>query len=131
MERTVVPLPNDLTSPSVARRSIAEFAAAHGLRGQATDSVVLIASEMVTNAIVHGTEPVVMMVTFRESVMAVEVADGDPYAGSVRLRAAGNPEPGGRGLRIIALLADRWGVRPSRHGKTVWATKRLSSAKSG
>ncbi len=122
---TVLSLPSDLSSPSLARRSVEQFLAAdHRPRDEATDAVLVIASELVTNAIVHGSVPVVLSVSFRTPYIAVEVSDGDPRTESVRVRAADDGQPGGRGLRIVAVLADRWGARPSQHGKTVWATKR-------
>ena len=124
LARTVVPLPNDLLSSSLVRRSVREFVAAHQIRDEATDAVVMIASELVANAIVHGTEPVALAVAYQEPEVTVEVSDGDPRTERVRLRAADDPAPGGRGLMIVASLADRWGVRPSQRGKTVWATKR-------
>ncbi len=124
MASTVVALPNDLLSPSLARRSIEAFVAAYRLDGEARDAMVVIASELVTNAIVHGDAPVVLSVSFQASDMTIEVFDGDPRGEGVRLRAADDPDPGGRGLRIVASLADRWGVRPSQLGKIVWAAKR-------
>ena len=33
----------------------------------------------------------------------------------------------GRGLQLVALLADRWGTRPTEHGKAVWAVVALDS----
>jgi hypothetical protein len=39
------------------------------------------------------------------------------------------PHPGGRGLRIVASLAKRWGTRRFRSGKKVWATTDATRAK--
>jgi anti-sigma regulatory factor (Ser/Thr protein kinase) len=86
----------------------------------------VIASELVANAIVHGSAPVVLSVFFQDPDVSVEVSDGDPHTENVQLRSADDPEPGGHGLKIVASFADRWGVRPSPHGKTVWATKRAT-----
>jgi anti-sigma regulatory factor (Ser/Thr protein kinase) len=123
MAPTVVQLPSDLLGPSLARRSIEAFVIAHQLDDEARDAMVMVASELVTNAIIHGDVPVVLSVSFQAPELTVEVFDGDPHTESVRLRGDDDPAPGGRGLRIVASLADRWGVRPSQVGKTVWAAK--------
>ncbi|MGW1803153.1 ATP-binding protein, partial [Streptomyces sp. NPDC001984] len=52
-----------------------------------------------------------------------EVHDGNPLA--PRLRHAKTIDEGGRGLFIVAQLAQHWGVRYSLDGKTVWAEQTL------
>jgi hypothetical protein len=37
-------------------------------------------------------------------------------------RDAGPAEDTGRGLRLVAAIADRWGTRPDVDGKSVWCT---------
>jgi anti-sigma regulatory factor (Ser/Thr protein kinase) len=54
---TVLTLPHEATSPQLARRLVERFAAERSLDG-ATAVLSVIASELVTNAIVHGAAPV-------------------------------------------------------------------------
>jgi hypothetical protein len=58
------------------------------------------------------------MVSIAGQTLRVEVSDDDP-----NLPVASHPQhpaTSGRGLRIVAALADRWGVTPNPDGKTVW-----------
>lgn len=86
------------------------------------DSAVLLVSEMVTNVLVH---------TDTDALLLAEVTGG---AGARRLRVevtdAGDDLPhrrrpgelasSGRGLMLIELLADTWGVAPRGEGKSIW-----------
>lgn len=127
MSRTVLALPYDGTSAFLARRFVEQFVAERTLDG-AAGVLCLIASELVTNAILHGAEPVELTLHCQDGEVTIEVADGDPRINNVRLRAGDQPDPGGRGLRVVASLADRWGARPSLSGKTVWATTQTTHA---
>jgi len=78
----------------------------------------LLTSELVANAVVHGAAPVDLVVDLDDSRLAVEVIDSsdhDPLPGP----AAADDEHG-RGLSIVATLADAWGVAPGSEGKAVW-----------
>jgi len=84
----------------------------------ASDAVLLV-SEMVTNAIVHGEPPIRLRLRRDPAAgLAIEVDDG----------ARVEPKPmqptpddeHGRGLQLVAMLAGRWGTRPTAEGKTVW-----------
>ena len=119
--RTVLRLPYDAASVFLARRCVEQFVAEWTLDGAAGD-LCLIASELVTNAVRHGAEPIELTLHCQDGELTIEVADGDPRIDHVRLRAESETELGGRGLRVVASLADRWGTRPSLPGKTVWAT---------
>ena len=127
MFRTVLPLPFDAGSACLARRFVEQFVAERELDG-AAGGLCLIASELVTNAILHGAEPVELTLRCQGGEVTIEVADGDPRTDNVRLRAVEQTDPGGRGLRVVASLADRWGTRPSQSGKTVWATTKTTHA---
>ena len=120
VSRTVLPLPYDLNSASRARRFVEQFVANRKLDGKA-DVLCLIASELVANAILHGTAPVELTLEHQDGEVTIEVADGDPSIDDI-LRAVDQAEEGGRGLSIVAALAERWGTRPLRSGKVVWAT---------
>ena len=85
----------------------------------AADDAVLIVSELVTNAVVHGAGDVTLDVVVADDAVRVEVADREPELPDV-LDYQADAESG-RGLLIVSKLARRWGVRPVDNGKVVWA----------
>ncbi len=84
-----------------------------------TDSVVLLMSELVTNALVHGRSPLSVRLRRTGSRVIVEVSDCDPRL--PRRRHADFDDEGGRGLELVSLIASRWGTRSVGDGKVVWA----------
>lgn len=116
-ERAVRELPVGLTAPAEARRFLTEA----GCSEHATallEPAVLLVSEMVTNAVRHGGPPLVVEVDCDEVSLQVRVRDGGT-ALPVPRQAAPDDE-GGRGLALVELLSDDWGVEPDADGKTVW-----------
>ncbi|GEJ99751.1 SpoIIE family protein phosphatase [Streptomyces sp. 1-11] len=87
----------------------------------------MIVSELVTNAIRYGTPPVQLRL-IKDRTLTCEVHDRNALA--PRLRHAKTIDEGGRGLFIIARLAQNWGVRYSVDGKIVWAEQALPPANS-
>jgi serine phosphatase RsbU (regulator of sigma subunit)/anti-sigma regulatory factor (Ser/Thr protein kinase) len=77
----------------------------------------LIVSELVTNAIRHASGPIRLRLICQE-VLICEIADTSNT--SPRLRHARTTDEGGRGLFLIAHLADRWGTRYTDDGKIIW-----------
>ncbi|WP_408649058.1 sodium/proline symporter PutP [Streptomyces poriticola] len=77
----------------------------------------LIVSELVTNAIRHAIGPVSLRL-IRDRALICEVSDASST--SPRLRHARTTDEGGRGLLIVAQLAQRWGTRYTTTGKTIW-----------
>jgi GAF domain-containing protein/anti-sigma regulatory factor (Ser/Thr protein kinase) len=77
----------------------------------------LVVSELVTNAILHGSAPVTVRVAVGTSVR-IEVGDGSRTA-PVRARARTDAMTG-RGLALVAALARDWGVESRPGGKVVW-----------
>ncbi|MHB1583456.1 MAG: ATP-binding protein [Acidimicrobiales bacterium] len=90
------------------------------------DVVCLLASELVTNAVVHAGGVVQLALDLDDDSITVSVTDAG--GGAVTRRLHDTDAPGGRGLQIVDALASAWGARdhPGR-GKTVWATVRLQS----
>lgn len=86
------------------------------------ETVILLISELVTNAVVHTGCPAVLRMRLPErqssGVVRVEVADesGRPP----RQRQAEGEDTGGRGLELVSGLADRWGWQPEGTGKRIW-----------
>ncbi|MFF3878678.1 SpoIIE family protein phosphatase, partial [Streptomyces sp. NPDC001978] len=82
----------------------------------------MIVSELVTNAVRYGTPPLQLRL-IKDRTLTCEVNDSSYSA--PRLRHAKTVDEGGRGLFIVAQLAQNWGVRYSVDGKTVWAEQIL------
>ena len=105
-------------STRAARRFALEVAGP--LPPAARDSLELLVSELATNAVIHGGTPFRLAVARHTSTVIVEVSDAG--TGEVSLHDPAASDPHGRGLRIVARLAESWGVHnngPS-FGKTVW-----------
>lgn len=85
----------------------------------------LIVSELVTNAVRYGRQPVLLRL-IRGPALICEVSDASNAA--PHLRRARTFDEGGRGLLIVAQLTQRWGSRPTAAGKTIWAEIPLSVA---
>ncbi|MEU9761558.1 ATP-binding protein [Streptomyces sp. NPDC047987] len=89
------------------------------------DDVLLCVSELVTNALLHGVPPgcgyqVSMRLEPADDILRVEVHDsGDGKVCPVGAAPAPDTE-GGRGLLLVAALADKWGVGERNPGKVVW-----------
>ncbi|MEU4101469.1 SpoIIE family protein phosphatase [Streptomyces tanashiensis] len=81
------------------------------------DTVELLVSELVTNALRYG-EGEIRLRLLRDRTLVCEVWD----AGLVqpRRRRARDTDEGGRGLQLVGLLSSSWGSRRTPRGKTVW-----------
>jgi anti-sigma regulatory factor (Ser/Thr protein kinase) len=86
--------------------------------GQA-DVVVLLTSELVTNALKHGSPPVRLHALVDPPRLRVEVDDHQRCEVHPR-QARSWQETDGRGLQLVETLADRWGSEQLVSGKQVW-----------
>ncbi|MCX4535341.1 SpoIIE family protein phosphatase [Streptomyces sp. NBC_00841] len=114
-------LPHEPESAAAARRLVA---------GQLTDwdlddftfSTELIASELVTNAVRYSTGPAELRL-INDRALICEVSDNSNAA--PQLRHAEDDDEGGRGLYLVAQLAQHWGARRTGRGKTIWTEQAL------
>ncbi|AQT72988.1 MULTISPECIES: ATP-binding protein [Streptomyces] len=82
------------------------------------ETLILLISELVTNAVVHTGCPAVLRMLFGGPGVRVEVADASDRA-PARRQACGE-DTGGRGLELVDGLADRWGWQREGAGKRIW-----------
>lgn len=102
-----------------ARRFVRQLLRQQGTPDEVADVVELLASELVTNAVRHGGGPSVMRCVIENDRLTVSVSDRSEAPPT--LQSPAPLDPHGRGLRLVATLAERWGVnvRPG-YGKDVW-----------
>jgi anti-sigma regulatory factor (Ser/Thr protein kinase) len=115
---TTLVLPPDIAAVREARRLVQGFCEAEAVPDEVRDTAVLLASETVTNAFVHGRSDARLAVSLVPGGVLVEV--GDDNSRHPRAVDADDQALDGRGLMIITALAARWGVRDEEVGKTVW-----------
>ncbi|WP_261955038.1 SpoIIE family protein phosphatase/ATP-binding protein [Streptomyces nigrescens] len=82
----------------------------------------LILSELITNAIRYGTQPIQVRL-LHDRTLICEVSDGT--SASPHLRRAAITDEGGRGLFLVAQFAQRWGTRYTPGGKVIWTEQSL------
>ncbi|RPE46020.1 PAS domain S-box-containing protein [Streptomyces sp. Ag109_O5-1] len=117
-------LPSDQTAARSARCMAARQLDEWGL-GDLEDATKLIVSELVTNAVRHGSGRITLRL-IRHQVLTCEVFDAS--ACSPRLRSARTSDENGRGLFLVAQVSRRWGFRSVAGGKVVWAEEELAPA---
>jgi anti-sigma regulatory factor (Ser/Thr protein kinase) len=88
-----------------------------GLESLVSDAELL-TSELVTNAVLHARGDVTVTVAVAEGV--AEIGVGDRSSDLPEQRPSTWRAEGGRGLRLVDLVAHEWGVAPVGGGKQVW-----------
>jgi anti-sigma regulatory factor (Ser/Thr protein kinase) len=101
-------------APRQARRLLAAFLAEIGWH-RVVPEAVLLASELVTNALCHASGPLELRASCANGVLCVEVRDSSSVLPTLH-----EPNGGGRGLHIVAEVASRWGSRRDDRGKVTW-----------
>lgn len=90
-----------------------------GISPRVIATAQLLASELVANAIVHGSGNPALALDLRDDCIHIEVHDADPISDLQPLTVS-HSSPRGRGLAIVDALASSWGVRLHDEGKAVW-----------
>jgi anti-sigma regulatory factor (Ser/Thr protein kinase) len=117
-------IPRDEKCISSARRFVRDIAVDWYTTEEVPDIAELLASEIVTNALVHGAVDFPTSSTLRVAVgrdgpvMTVDVYDSCITV--PELRRVDSLETSGRGLAIVETLSLKWGWNLHRHGKSVW-----------
>ena len=115
-------LERDPQAPSLARAAVADFTENSEIASEATDTLTLLVSELVSNAVRHSDDPPASAIVLcarllNRGAIRVEVIDGGSGFTAVQ-RDPARPY-GGYGLYLVANQASRWGV--DREGGTrVW-----------
>ncbi len=99
-------------------RAFVRSALAGAINEEALDTVLLLTSEVVTNAILHARTPSEVRLIRLPEAVRVEVADGSTLLPERRFFDFDSAS--GRGLAIVEAVAARWGIEPAGAHKTVW-----------
>lgn len=110
-------LPSSPLAPRTARAEVRRRLGEWAL-DQAADDVLLLVSELVTNAVHHARSAVELTLRTDGKAVRVEIRDDSP-APPVH-QAFTDDRLRGRGIALVDALSTRWGVEPVRDGKTVW-----------
>ncbi|MFF4319393.1 SpoIIE family protein phosphatase [Streptomyces sp. NPDC001568] len=118
----------DLTAdPALVSRVRADAMARLGEWGmdECSFAAELLLSELVTNAVRYGAAPIRVRL-IHDRTLICEVHDASSTA--PRMRHAASTDEGGRGLFLVAQLAQAWGTRYTPGGKVIWAECTLDAA---
>ena len=108
-----VGLPRSTEAPSIARRAIRERYT-NVLGDEELLRAVLLSSELVTNAVIHGSGAITMCGRLDEDRLRVEILDEGSGFEHRSDPAAPLDECHTRGLAIVSVLASSWGTRADR-----------------
>jgi anti-sigma regulatory factor (Ser/Thr protein kinase) len=105
-------------APRAARNFVRELA--DDVAGERLDDVLVLTSELATNAVLHARTPLEVGIVTTDDVVLICVADG--HADDPSLPTPSDSRESGRGIMLVRALADDWGVLPDveRGGKVVW-----------
>jgi anti-sigma regulatory factor (Ser/Thr protein kinase) len=115
----LVHLDPDVSSLGEGRRFVARTLRSWNVDEETIEPVMLVANELVANAIVHAHSAPVLSLEGAGDDLLLRVADD---AGELKVaRCAVPADAGGRGLVLVEALSDHWGVDAIESGKCVWA----------
>ncbi|MEF9915576.1 ATP-binding protein [Streptomyces sp. P5-A9] len=107
------------------RHFTAAVLASWGIPAEELDTVVLIVSELSTNAVQHGRSDMAVRFALVGEILRIDVADfGEPMPGLLPSSAHEH----GRGLAIVSCLADRTETCKEDWGRRVSVTVRIAGA---
>ncbi|WP_024285779.1 ATP-binding protein [Cellulomonas sp. KRMCY2] len=114
-------LPGQRQSVAVGRHWVVAEAVERGVTGMANQVVELLSSELLANAVLHGTTGTAIGVQIRHDDVVVRVSVSDGGTTEPVVLHNEPTAPNGRGMAIVEAMSTRWGVQAhSGGGKTVW-----------
>src|SRR4051794_36629112 len=118
----------EISEPSAIAEGRAEVRrVAAAVDAELVEPAALVASELMTNAILHGGGRGRLEVkAVGDDCLRISVIDGERRAPLVGIDSESSMT--GRGLALVGQLASSWGVTPLDHGKEVWAEVAVGSA---
>jgi ABC-type multidrug transport system ATPase subunit/anti-sigma regulatory factor (Ser/Thr protein kinase) len=116
-------VPQDPAAVAEVRRAATGQLERWGLE-DLTFTTELLLSELITNAIRYAGGPIqVRLIKDRSLICEV----GDASSTAPHLRYAATTDEGGRGLFLVAQLAEQWGTRYTPAGKIIWTEQRITA----
>ncbi|MFE7930198.1 ATP-binding protein [Streptomyces sp. NPDC057456] len=117
-------IPSDPRAVTVCRRTLRLILTLHGLI-HLVDTAELLASELVSNAVVHTKGPACLSLRFRGGVLQIGAWDADPEPPEPPSRLEDLTEAeNGRGMALVRACSDLWHWQPlsrmGHRGKLVW-----------
>ena len=132
-QRTAAPplemaLSRNVEAPGVARAAVAELCRDVGVNGSLRQTLVLLVSEVVSNAVLHSSGPADASIGLTAAIgeEAVRVTVTDAGDGFTPGRRDPSRADGGYGLYLVEKAATRWGVDPS-PSTSVWFEIQLNA----
>jgi anti-sigma regulatory factor (Ser/Thr protein kinase) len=123
----VRPEPNEVRAArDFCVRHVTAMVAADAAGAEFVDDAAMVTSELVTNALRAGAARIRLQLGTDDTVLRIGVRDD--ATGTVESTQTDPLALDGRGLRIVDMLADRWGVDELPTGKLVWADLSLPLA---
>src|SRR5690349_20267995 len=109
----------DPRAPAAARKEVSDFLMAPEISGDVVQNIVLVVSELVTNAIEAGATSIELSVDVLHGQVKMSVDDD---TGGWPTAPTPNPAASrGRGLAIVSRLASSWNVAKTPGGKRITA----------
>ena len=128
-ESARIALPRSPASVGTARRFIEARTAAWSFPEPVGSQLVLIGSELVTNAVLHARSELTLTLELRDGWVRISVEDRSKAPPTLRHYQADALT--GRGLGVVAALSDSWGISTAADGKVVWAEVAASGNAAG
>lgn len=117
----------DLASVGEARRFVRR--ALVDLGGEAMEfEAAQVVSELATNSVIHARTRFEVALDHDGDSLRIAVSDGSRRSPVPKSHSA--QATTGRGLKLVATLADAWGTEARSDGKTVWCTLRFDHRRS-
>ncbi|SDH83649.1 Anti-sigma regulatory factor (Ser/Thr protein kinase) [Sinosporangium album] len=119
-----IDVPGSPAQLATVRRWVHGFLKLDKVAAETAEVVVLLASELVANAVAHscsrdGEVTVLLNLDFTRGRVRLDVIDDGP-AVPVEVGSRGVEHEHGRGLLLVEELSDRWGCYADEHGTGVW-----------